>query len=113
MFMAGKFELKKASDGQFYFNLKASNSKVILTSEHYTEKRNALKGIESVRKNAANDARFERKQNTGGEPYFILKASNGETIGRSENYSGTTGVTRGIASVGKTAPGATVDDRTA
>jgi uncharacterized protein YegP (UPF0339 family) len=111
--MAGKFELKKASDGQFYFNLKASNGKVILTSERYTEKRNAQKGAESVRKNAANDARFERKQNTGGQPYFILKASNGETIGRSETYSGTSGVTRGIASVKKTASDAAVDDQTA
>jgi uncharacterized protein len=111
--MAGKFELKKASDGQFYFNLKSGNGKVVLTSERYTDKRNAQKGIESVRKNAENDARFERKQNNGGEPYFILKASNGETIGRSETYSGTTGVTRGIASVKKTAPEAAVADQTA
>ncbi|HYU30874.1 MAG TPA: YegP family protein [Thermoanaerobaculia bacterium] len=111
--MAGKFEVKKASDGQFYFNLKASNGRVILTSERYTDKRSAQKGIESVRKNAGNAARFERKQRTGGQPYFILKASNGETIGSSETYSGTTGVTRGIASVQKTAPEAAVDDRTA
>ena len=52
--MAGKFEIKKAKDGQFYFNLKASNGKVILTSERYGEKRKAKQGIESVRKNAAN-----------------------------------------------------------
>jgi len=62
------FEVKKASDGQFYFNLKASNGKVVLTSERYTDKRSAQKGIESVRKNAANSARFERKQRTGGQP---------------------------------------------
>ncbi len=111
--MAGKFEIKKSSDGQFYFNLKASNGKVILTSERYTDKSKSKKGIESVRKNAANAARFERKQNAGGEPYFVLKASNGEVIGNSEAYSNATGVTRGIASVQKTAPDAAVDDRTA
>ena len=111
--MAGKFEIKKASDGQFYFNLKASNGKVILTSERYTEKSRAKKGIESVRKNAANPKRFERMQNGGGQPYFVLKATNGEVIGTSETYSNATGVTRGIASVEKTAPEATVDDQTA
>lgn len=34
--MAGKFEIKRASDGQFYFNLKARNGEIILTSERYT-----------------------------------------------------------------------------
>jgi uncharacterized protein YegP (UPF0339 family) len=111
--MAGKFEIKKASDGQFYFNLKASNGKVILTSERYTEKSRAKKGIESVRKNSVNPKRFERMQNGGGQPYFVLNASNGEVIGNSETYSNATGVTRGIASIQKTAPEAAVDDQTA
>ena len=111
--MAGKFELKKAKDGQFYFNLKASNGKIILTSERYPEKRKANQGIESVRKNAANPARFERKQGSKGQPHFVLKASNGEVIGTSETYSNGTGVTRGIASVQKNAPEAAVDDKTA
>lgn len=31
--MAGKFVIDKAKDGQFYFNLIASNGQVILTSE--------------------------------------------------------------------------------
>lgn len=50
--MAGKFELKKTSNGQFRFNLKASNGQVIATSESYKTKAAALNGIESVRKNA-------------------------------------------------------------
>lgn len=50
--MAGKFELKKTSDGQFRFNLKASNGQVIATSESYKTKAAALNGIESVKKNA-------------------------------------------------------------
>ena len=67
----------------------------------------------TVRKNAANPKRFERMQNGGGQPYFVLKSSNGEVIGNSETYSNATGVTRGIASVEKTAPEAALDDRTA
>lgn len=50
--MAGKFELKKTSNGQFRFNLKASNGQVIATSESYKTKAAALNGIESVKKNA-------------------------------------------------------------
>jgi uncharacterized protein YegP (UPF0339 family) len=50
--VAGKFELKKTSNGQFRFNLKASNGQVIATSESYKTKAAALNGIESVKKNA-------------------------------------------------------------
>jgi uncharacterized protein YegP (UPF0339 family) len=32
MNMSGKFELKKAKDGQFHFNLLASNGQVILSA---------------------------------------------------------------------------------
>ena len=50
--MAAKFELKKTSDGQFRFNLKAGNGETIATSESYTTKAAALNGIESVKTNA-------------------------------------------------------------
>ena len=50
--MAGKFHLKKSSDGQFRFVLKAGNGETILTSELYKQKASALNGIESVKKNA-------------------------------------------------------------
>ena len=54
--MAAKFVVKKTSDGQFRFNLKAGNGEVIATSESYTTKAAALKGIESVKANAAGAA---------------------------------------------------------
>ncbi|MCU1602466.1 MAG: hypothetical protein JWO22_3175 [Frankiales bacterium] len=54
--MAGKYELKSTKSGQFMFNLKASNGQIIATSEHYTTKAAALKGIESVKKHAADAA---------------------------------------------------------
>ena len=46
----GKFTLFKASNGQFYFNLRAANNQIILQSEGYATKRGALKGIASVKK---------------------------------------------------------------
>ncbi len=47
--MAGWFELSKSSDNQFRFVLKAGNGETILTSELYTSKASAEKGIASVR----------------------------------------------------------------
>ena len=52
--MAGYFELKKASNGKFMFNLKAGNNQVVLTSETYSSKDAAEGGIASVKKNAVN-----------------------------------------------------------
>lgn len=51
--MAGKFEIKRQKDGQFYFVLKASNGEVIARSEAYKAKASCQNGIESVKKNAA------------------------------------------------------------
>jgi uncharacterized protein YegP (UPF0339 family) len=110
--MAAKFELKQGNSGQFMFNLKAGNGEVILTSELYKEKQSATNGIESVKKNAADDARFERKTAKNGQPFFVLKAANGETIGKSEMYSSASAMEHGIESVKKNAPAAKVDDIT-
>jgi uncharacterized protein len=51
--MAGKFVLEKGSTGKYHFNLHAANGQIIATSQHYESKDSALKGIESVKNNAA------------------------------------------------------------
>ena len=106
--MAGKFELKKTDGGKFRFNLKAGNGEIILSSESYESKSGAENGIESVKKNAPDDARYDRRSSSGGDPYFVLKAGNGEVIGRSETYSSTSAMENGIKSVMSNAPGASV-----
>lgn len=58
--MAGKFEVFQDKSGGYRFNLKASNGEVIASSESYVAKASALKGIESVRKNAADAEIVER-----------------------------------------------------
>jgi uncharacterized protein len=85
---------------------------VILTSELYREKASAQNGIESVKKNAGNDANYERKTSSKSEPYFVLKATNGQIIGKSEMYSSASAMEKGIESVIANAPGATVEDLT-
>jgi uncharacterized protein YegP (UPF0339 family) len=110
--MAAKFVLKKTSSGQFRFSLQAANGRTVLGSEGYADKRGALNGIQSVRKSAASDARFERRTGSNGQPYFVLLASNKQVIGQSEMYADKRNMESGIASVKANAPGAAVDDQT-
>jgi uncharacterized protein YegP (UPF0339 family) len=46
-----KVVVKKSGDGQFRFNLVASNGQIVATSETYTRKAAALDTIESIKKN--------------------------------------------------------------
>ena len=108
--MPGKFELKKAKNNQFYFNLKASNGEVILTSERYLTRKNAKKGIAAVQKNAPEPTHFVQRTSRKGEPYFVLRAGNHQIIGTSEMYSAPKAMEKGIQSVQRTAPGARVED---
>lgn len=110
--MAAKFDLKRTSDQQFMFNLKASNGEIILTSERYVSKSGAENGIESVRTNAPKDERYDRLTARDDSPYFVLKAANHEVIGKSEMYSSEAAMENGIESVKANGPSAEINDMT-
>jgi uncharacterized protein YegP (UPF0339 family) len=110
--MSAKFEIEKASDGQFHFHLKAANGEIIFSSQEYKAKDGAKVGIDSVKANAPVDAHFERKTSNSHQPYFVLKAANGETVGCSQMYSSTEAMEKGIESVKTNAPAAAVQDLT-
>jgi uncharacterized protein YegP (UPF0339 family) len=109
----GKFVITKRKNDEFQFNLKAGNGQTILASEGYTTRAACENGIESVRKNAQDDGRYDRLEAKNGKPYFNLKAGNGQIIGSSEMYESVASRENGIESVKKNAPDATVDDQTA
>lgn len=109
----GKFVITKRTNGEFQFNLKAGNGQVILASEGYTTKAACENGIESVKKNSQDDARFERLTSKNGKFYFLLKATNGQAIGSSEMYESVASRDNGIESVKKNASEAEVDDQSA
>ena len=46
-----KFEVYKDKKGEIRFRLKATNGQIIATSEGYKEKKSALNGLESIKKN--------------------------------------------------------------
>ena len=107
-----KFEIYKDKREEFRFRLKAGNGENILASEGYAAKSGCTNGIESVRKNAPDDSKYERLESTSGSPYFNLKAGNNQVIGTSQMYSSTSAMENGISSVKTNAPKATVDDLT-
>lgn len=104
----GKFVVTVRKNGEFQFNLKATNGQVILTSEGYASKAACLNGIESVKKNSADEKKFEVKVAKNGKPFFNLKATNGQVIGASQMYASERTMKAGIASVMKNAPEAPV-----
>lgn len=97
----GKYQLFMAENGQFYFNLYATNGRVIGTSETYVHLGGAFNGMESVRKNCLIDERFEVRRDVNNKPYFVLKAANGEIILKSESYTSLGKCNVGINSVMK------------
>jgi uncharacterized protein len=110
--MAGTFELKRGESGKYMFNLKAGNGQVILTSQAYQSKSSALTGIESVRRHGPDPACYQREVSTAGEPYFLLVASNGQTIGKSQMYAGEEALDKGMVSVQANAADARLVDHT-
>ncbi|TFD85749.1 DUF1508 domain-containing protein [Cryobacterium lactosi] len=50
--MSGKYELTADRSGGYIFKLKAHNGQVLMTSESYQTKADALKGIEIVKADA-------------------------------------------------------------
>ncbi len=110
--MPAQYKLRKATNDQFYFSLTAENNEPILASEQYKSKDGALKGIESVKVNSPNEARYVRKTSADGKFYFLLRAANNETIGKSETYSSERAMENGIQAVMRVGPTATVVDQT-
>ncbi|MEQ1515452.1 MAG: YegP family protein [Usitatibacteraceae bacterium] len=108
--MSGYYELKKSGATGYIFNLKAGNHEVILTSETYNSKDGAKTGIASVQTNSPKDDRYERKTAKDGSPYFVLTATNGQTIGKSEMYSSTSARDNGISSVKTNGPTSTIKE---
>ncbi len=110
--MAARFELYKDNAQQFRFRLLAGNNENILSSEGYTAKSSAENGIASVKTNATLDARYEKKTSSNHKPYFVLKAANGEIIGKSQMYASTSSRDQGIEAVKQAAPTAPTTDLT-
>jgi uncharacterized protein len=95
----GKYVITKAKNGEFYFNLKATNGQVILTSVMYSTMADCTDAIFLVREVSSDDKWYERKTSSDNKPFFTLKTSDGHIIGKSEMYESMANMEKGIASV--------------
>ncbi len=111
--MPGKFELKLSSNGKHYFNLLSAKGQVLLVSEMYESRAAALNGVDSVRKNAATAARYQRAEATGGKLYFSLKAGNHQVIGTSPMHADAAARDAAISATMSDAPEAALADLSA
>ncbi len=108
------FNVFKGMDGQYYFNLRAKNGEIVLQSEGYTSKQNAVKGIDSVVNNgtvAEGSTIFARRsdgavggsftvfEGAGGQFAFHIRATNGEIIAHGETYSKKSNAERAVKTV--------------
>lgn len=107
--MAGKYVLKTSKAGKFSFSLVDDNKQILMTSETYESRAAALNGIESCKKNGIEENRFERKLSTADQPYFVLKAANGQIIGTSQMYSSAAAMEKELALVKANAASAIED----
>lgn len=110
--MSGKFHLKKASNGEYFFSLKSGNGENVGRSETYKARASADNGIESVKKNASNPDRFEVKEGKDGKFYLSLKASNGQVILSGQGYSSADGAKDGSEAIARAVAGAPTVDET-
>lgn len=120
----GKFVIKKTNTG-VKFDLKATNGQVIASSQVYKSDATCKSGIASVQKNAPlaeiedqtvenyatiKNPKFEMYVDKAGEFRFRLKATNGQIIATGEGYKTHANCVKGIESVKKNAPDATITE---
>ncbi len=107
-----EFTLHKATNGLYYFRLRANNGQVLLTSEGYSSKAGCFNGLNAVKLNGRDENRYEMKSSSNGKYYFNIKASNGQIIGTSEMYEVVTARDNAINVVQSIVADAVVNDET-
>ena len=110
----GRFEIKKAKDGRYVFNLYAPNHVIVATSQVYTTTGAAVNGIKSIIANAAKAPiedqslknyavrtypKWELYVDKGGQYRFRLNAPNGSCIVHSQGYTSKSSCKNGIESI--------------
>ncbi len=118
-----RFVLKKVTTG-YKFQLFAGNGQDILSSEVYSARGAALRGIDSVRKNAAGahfadhtaeeapdlpNPKFELYRDRAGQFRFRLRSRNGKIIAVSDAYGSRAAALSGLESVRKNAADAALE----
>jgi uncharacterized protein YegP (UPF0339 family) len=90
-----RYDVFQGADGRYFFDVRAKNGSIVLTSEGYTNHAGALNGAFAVAENGVNKARYRVLQGVDGRWYFNLTATNGQVIATSQMYSSKYNAERG------------------
>ncbi len=104
------FHLFQDQQGRYRFTLVSDGGRTLAESEAYQSKDSAENGIESIRKNSADEGKFEIKPETsGGKGFYVsLKAGNGQVIAHSRSHRTMYTAKTAVASIVAQAGAATV-----
>jgi uncharacterized protein len=95
----GQFDVYQSTDGQFRFRLLAGNKNVLLASEAYSTRTNAINGVLAVMENGVDPAAYEVAKSTNGKYFLRLHAaSNDQLLGFTQLYSTKSNATRAVGS---------------
>jgi uncharacterized protein YegP (UPF0339 family) len=94
-----RFEVFQGEDRQYYFHLRAGNGEIVLTSEGYTTKANAINGVASVQSNGASASSYQISEAVNGQYGVKLQAKNHETIAQGELYVSQSNATRAVSTI--------------
>ncbi|WXG54797.1 MAG: YegP family protein [Candidatus Sedimenticola sp. (ex Thyasira tokunagai)] len=74
---------KSEAKEPFSFSFVDDAGKSIVKSENYSAKKSAVNGVESVKKNSQELARYDLKESKNGKFFFNIKATNGQVVATS------------------------------
>lgn len=94
-----QFQVFKGLDGKHYFHLRANNGEIVLGSESYSTRTNAVNGVQSVKAFGRAATSYQLLEAANGQWYFVLKASNGQVIAHGETYASKWNAQRAVAGV--------------
>lgn len=106
-----KFVINKNTNGEYQFDFINNNGEIILSSGEYTRKFMCIKGIESVKLNSQDNAKFNRKTSRTNKRYFNIKAFNGKIIAISKMFDDKLSCDLQIDAFKAKAPEAFIEDR--
>ena len=110
--IAARYRLRRSTGIQFDFDLISAENVPLLTSQLYATKVGAENGIRSVRRHAPFESNYVRKIASPSQFFFILIATDGETLGRGGMHTTADSRDHSIWSVKSASRAATVVDHT-
>jgi uncharacterized protein len=95
----GKLDLYRSGDNQWRFRVNSGNGRILMSSEAYTTRTNAINGILSVLDNGVDPAMYTLNQSTANGKYNLrLRAANHQIIAFTQQYSTKASAKRAIGS---------------